>query len=66
MTQILTVEQTAKEIPAYTEAALRWKLFNRETNGLAKSGAIIKDGRRVLIDLPKFIEWLRSSDSIRG
>ena len=59
MTQILTVEQTAKEIPALTEPAIRWQLFNRETNGLKDSGALLQNGRRVLIDLERYIEWLR-------
>ena len=61
MSNIYTVEQTANEIPALTQAAIRWHLFNREQNGLSKSGAIIKNGRRVLIDLQLYIEWLKSS-----
>ena len=60
MSQIYTVQQTANEIPALSESAIRWHLFNREQNGLSKSGAIIKNGRRVLLDLQKYIEWLRS------
>lgn len=60
MSNIFTVEQAANEIPALTEPAIRWHLFNRELNGLTKSGAVIKVGRRVLLDLPKYIEWLKS------
>ena len=60
MSNIHTVEQVAKEIPALTEPAIRWHLFNRKFNGLSESGAVIKNGRRVLLDLPKYIEWLRS------
>jgi hypothetical protein len=60
MSEIYTVEQTADEIPALTQSAIRWHLFNRNHNGLSKSGAIIKNGRRVLIDLPVYIEWLKS------
>jgi len=60
MSHICTVEQTAKEIPALTEPAIRWHLFNRELNGLTKSGAVIKVGRRVLLDLPKYVDWLKS------
>lgn len=60
MSDIYTVEQTANKIPALTEAAIRWHLFNRKTNGLTKSGAVIKNGRRILIDLPKYIDWLKS------
>lgn len=60
MSTILSVEQTAEQIPALTQAAIRWHLFNRKTNGLAESGAVIKIGRRVLIDFPNYIEWLKA------
>lgn len=60
MCTILSVEQTAQQIPALTEAAIRWQLFNRHTNGLSESGAVINVGRRVFIDLTIFIEWLKS------
>ena len=60
MSNIYTVEQAAKEIPALTEPAIRWHLFNRELNGLSKSGAVIKSGRRVFLDFPVYIEWLKS------
>jgi len=60
MSDIFTVEQTAKQIPALTEPAIRWHLFNRKLNGLSKSGAVIKNGRRVFLDVPKYIEWLKS------
>ena len=61
MSEIYTVEQTANKIPALTEPAIRWHLFNREQNGLKDHGAIIKIGRRIFIDLPKYLEWLKSS-----
>ena len=60
MSNIFTVAQTAQQIPALSEPAIRWHLFNRELNGLADSGAVIRNGRRILIDLPKYLEWLRS------
>jgi len=63
MNNIFTVEQAAKQIPALTEPAIRWHLFNRQLNGLSKSGAVIKNGRRVFLDVPKYIEWLRSHGS---
>ena len=58
-TQILTVSQLAQAIPALSEQSIRWQLFNREKNGLAESGAILKVGRRVLIDLPIYLAWMR-------
>ena len=59
MSEIHTVQQAANKIPALTESAIRWHLFNRELNGLSKSGAVIKVGRRVLLDLPKYTDWLK-------
>ena len=47
-------------IEPISEAAIRWQLFNKDTNGLAKSGSIIRNGRRVLIDLPAYVNWLRN------
>lgn len=41
-----------------TERAMRHFLFKAETNGLAKSGAVIKLGRRTLIDVTRFIAWV--------
>ena len=62
-----TVKQLAESSPAFTEASLRWMIFNAETNGLDR--ALIKRGRRVLIDVPEFERWLdgqRMSDSRPG
>ena len=55
--QFYTVPQFCEKYPAFTEASLRWLLFNRESNGLA--AAVVQLGRRVLIDEAAFIAWLR-------
>ena len=39
-------------------AALGWMIFCAETNGFDR--ALIKRGRRVLIDVPEFERWLES------
>jgi hypothetical protein len=54
----LNVRQFAETQPGLTEAALLWDLFNRATNGLAESGAIIRRGRRILIDPERYLDWL--------
>jgi len=64
-----TVKQFPQKYPAFTEAGIRFIIFNSETNGLKKSGALLRNGRRILIDEEKFFEWLqnnqkKSSDSI--
>lgn len=54
--KLVTVKQLAVASPAFTEASLRWKIFHAETNGLDR--ALVKVGRRVLIDLVEFERWL--------
>lgn len=39
---------------------LRWELFNSKINGLEKSGAIARKGRRVLINIDRYFEWIES------
>ncbi|MBF0340085.1 MAG: hypothetical protein HQL95_03875 [Magnetococcales bacterium] len=36
----------------------RWAWFNRKDNGLEESGAVIRYGRRLLVNPAKFFEWL--------
>lgn len=54
--QLRTVQQFCQANPAFTTGGLRWLLFHRQTNGLEQ--AILKVGRRVLIDEEKFFAWL--------
>lgn len=42
--------------PAITEGSLRWLIFNAAENGLEQ--AIVRVGRRVLIDTAAFNDWL--------
>jgi hypothetical protein len=51
-----TVQQFSQKHPAFTPGSLRWLLFHRETNGLAR--AVLKVGRRVLLDEDAFFTWL--------
>ncbi len=64
-----TVEQFATVQPAFTAAALRNLIFKAEArqstkgeirgNGLIEGGAIVRIGRKVLIDQERFFEWVR-------
>jgi len=42
----------------FTEAQVRWWVFNAGINGLAEGGAIVRIGRAVFIDCDKFDAWL--------
>ena len=65
---IVTVAQFAERNPAFTTAAVRNLVFKaapRQSslgeipgNGLAESGALIRLGRRVLIEENLFLRWV--------
>jgi|LWDU01.1.fsa_nt_gi hypothetical protein len=59
---LFTVKQFVEKHAAFTEGGLRDNIFNEETNGLAKIGAVVRNGRRVLINEEKFFEWLESKN----
>ncbi|HRV08024.1 MAG TPA: hypothetical protein P5568_06095 [Acidobacteriota bacterium] len=54
---LVTVRQLAAEIPGFTEGGLRYRIFHAEKLGL--SGAILRVGRKVLIDREAFLRWLQ-------
>lgn len=54
----LTVNQFSEKHPAFTRGGLRALIFNENSNGLAKFGAIVRIGRKVLIDEGKFFGWV--------
>ncbi|AMP90220.1 hypothetical protein [Legionella pneumophila] len=58
-----TVKQFCNKYPAFTEGGLRDRIFYADSNGLKKSGAILRNGRRVLIDEDKFFQWLRGNQA---
>ena len=59
--QLRTLKRFAAErqnTGAFSEGALRWQVFNAHRNGLADSGAIVRIGRKVLIDVQRYDAWL--------
>jgi len=58
-----TVRTLAQKYPdVITEGGLRWEIFNEESNGLKESGAIIRRGRKVLIDADRYFDWIYSQN----
>ena len=55
-----TVQQFSEKHHAFTVASLRALIFNENTNGLNESLAIVRVGRKVLINEDKFFNWLES------
>jgi hypothetical protein len=72
---VFTVEQFAERNPAFTAPAIRNLVFKADTrhssrgpisgNGLLECGAIIRIGRKVLIDETKFFDWVRQQGGRR-
>ena len=62
MPTLSTVNQFTEKQPAFTIGGLRSLIFNENSNGLAKSGAIVRIGRKVLIDETKFFVWVESQN----
>lgn len=62
MRTLSTVNQFPTKYTAFTRGGLRSLIFNEHQNGLAKSGAIVRIGRKVLIDDVKFFAWVESQN----
>lgn len=43
---------------------IRAQIFNQAENGLKEAGAIIKLGRKVLIDADRYLSWIYSKNGI--
>jgi hypothetical protein len=70
-----TVAQFAERHPAWTQPGLRNLIFAAEDrvgsrgtrvpgNGLGAAGAIVRVGRRVLIDEQKFFAWIAEQQRV--
>jgi predicted DCC family thiol-disulfide oxidoreductase YuxK len=58
----LTVNQFTAKHTAFNTGGLRSLIFNEHQNGLAKSGAIVRIGRKVLIEENLFFSWVQAQN----
>ena len=58
----LTVNQLCDKHKAFKIGGVRAQLFNADKNGLKESGAIIRSGRKILINEQKWFSWLESQN----
>jgi hypothetical protein len=54
----LTVNQLCEKHTAFKIGGVRASIFNAEKNGLNNSGALIRVGRKILINEPKWFNWI--------
>ncbi len=57
-----TVNQFTDKHQAFTKGGIRALIFNENQNGLAESGAIVRMGRKVLINESKFFAWIEGQN----
>lgn len=59
---LLTVKQLVNKHKCFTEGGVRALIFNANSNGLAESKAIVRIGRKVLINEAKFFAWVEAQN----
>lgn len=57
-----TVLQFCELHKAFSVGGIRHLIFHESSNGLEKSGAIVRMGRKILINEQKFFSWLESQN----
>jgi hypothetical protein len=60
---LLTVSQFIQKHPFISNGGLRFQIFDAKNNGLENVGAIVRLGRRVLIDEEKYFAWIESQQN---
>jgi hypothetical protein len=55
---IFTIPQFTKRNPAFPPGSIRHTIFHEKPE-MIRAGALIQHGRRLLIDSPRFFDWLR-------
>lgn len=61
--RLATVRQIPALYPAFTEASLRWLIFNEASNQFSQ--CVRRIGRKVLIDLDQFELWIDNQGGAR-
>lgn len=60
MQTYFSVRQFSQRHPCFSEASLRYYIFNETKNGIDK--AIKRVGRKILINEERFFDWLEGQD----
>lgn len=50
----------------FSEAQVRWWIFNERNNGMTNHAVVVRLGRRVYIDVIAFNKWVDSQQKMRG
>ena len=58
----LTVNQLCEKHKAFKIGGVRSLLFDSDNNGLKESGAVVRSGRKIYINEPKWFSWLEAKN----
>lgn len=61
MDNLYTIKQLSEAQRILSVPAIRDKIFKCKENGLHETGAIMRMGRKILIDKDKFEKWFMES-----
>ena len=64
--QLIPIDAWPNFHPWPTPNGLRFYVKHRHTNGLDKYGAVLRVGRRILIDQDRFHAWVDAQNGIEG
>jgi len=64
--QLIPIDDWPKFHPWPTAHGLRYYVKKRHTNGLDKFNAVLRVGRRILIDQDRFHKWVDAQNGIKG
>jgi hypothetical protein len=60
--KLKSVSQFCETYPIFSIGAMRSYIFFEDQNGLKASGAILRLGRKILINDEKFMEWIENQN----
>ena len=60
----LTVQQFCETYSAFKVGGVRCQIFNENTNGLRESGAVVRNGRKILIKPERYFAWIESQNEV--
>lgn len=56
--KLTTIKEFVRKYPSFREGGVRSHLRHRQSNGLLAQGAVIEDGRKLLIHESRYGRWL--------